>query len=97
MTTPIHQNHAANVVAKTVRWVEALEKLDALMVPEILNELTETGPAGAILAADAWDRLAETVTMVTGRTEVRPDSTRKAIAVMARDRRVALNWTGKAS
>lgn len=80
MATPIHQNHAANIVEKTIRWVDALDVAGALGVPQKLIELGGQGDVGRVLADAGWDHLAEMVAKVTGRVEVAPISTRKAIA-----------------
>lgn len=85
MAKPIHQNHAANIVEKTLRWTAALEAAEAyepgaLLVPRSLVIMEATGPLGARLAAQGWATLAEKVSTHSGRTETAPESTRKAIA-----------------
>lgn len=86
MATPIHQNHAANIVGKTRRFTDALEAVEAfepgaLMVPQCLLVLEQgCGSLGARLAEQAWATLAEKASTHTGRTESTPVSTRRAIA-----------------
>lgn len=85
MATPIHQNHAANIVEKTNRWVAALEAVEAfepgaLLVPRALIVLEKTGELGTRLADQGWATLAEKVSTHSGRSETAPVSTRKAIA-----------------
>lgn len=80
MATPIHANHAAAIVEKTNRWVDALDRMDALGVPAALNALAATGPTGQMLARGDWRHLADVVQALTGKSETAPESTRKAIA-----------------
>lgn len=75
----VHRNHAANIVAKTNRWVDALDQAGALDTPAVLIVLEASSEVGELLAGDAWDRLAEMVEAYTGRPEVAPVTTRKAI------------------
>lgn len=73
--------HAANIVAKTIRWADALAAADALGVPTALLVLERQGPVGKALADDGWDHLADLVVEFTGRAkETAPRSTREAIA-----------------
>lgn len=85
MAKPIHQNHAANIVEKTNRWVAALRVAEAyepgsLLAPRALVLLEATGSLGGRLADQAWATLAEKVSTHSHRVETAPVSTRKAIA-----------------
>lgn len=79
MATPINSRHAANVVAKTLRWADYFEQAAALDpktmdIPAALIELERKGFLGRRLADAAWEDLAERV------GETAPQSTRQAIA-----------------
>lgn len=81
MATPINRQHAANLVAKTNRFVAVLDRVGALKTPAALIQLERSSDTGKLLADDGWDRLADLVCEATGRArETAPSTTRQAIA-----------------
>lgn len=82
----VNQKHVTALVAKTNRWVTALDRIDALKTPAALIELEFSSAAGKRLADDGWDRLAVVVGRVHGKpetgkgSETAPNTTRRAIA-----------------
>jgi hypothetical protein len=82
----VNQKHVTALVAKTNRWVTAMDRTGALETPALLVELEHSGPVGKILADEAWARLAVMVGVAHGKpasgkgAETAPNTTRRAIA-----------------
>jgi hypothetical protein len=82
----VNPKHVTALVAKTNRWVTALDRIGALKTPAALIQLEHSSSAGKLLADDGWHQLAIVVGKVHGKpvagkgSETAPNTTRRAIA-----------------